>query len=171
MESGDPVPVQHNHELSCSAWAASEQPPIHPQASSGKIGTATHLRELSGFIEIKYVKGPKLSQWLSGKESVCQCKRRRSLGFNPWVGRSPWRRKWQFTPVFLPGEYCGQRSLARCGLLGSQRMGRDLTTEPQRQMSRPSSEWAFSTQLLPFSPPHCLSYSQAIARPCNPGSS
>ena len=32
-------------------------------------------------------------------------------GFNLWVGKSPWRRKWQPTPVFLPGESCGQRIL------------------------------------------------------------
>ena len=33
------------------------------------------------------------------------------LGFDPWVGKIPWRRKWQPTPVFLPGEPHGQRSL------------------------------------------------------------
>ena len=33
-------------------------------------------------------------------------------GFNPWVGKIPWRRAWQRTPVFLPGEFHGQRSLA-----------------------------------------------------------
>ena len=32
--------------------------------------------------------------------------------FNPWVGKIPWRRKWQPTPVFLPGESHGQRTLA-----------------------------------------------------------
>ena len=32
-------------------------------------------------------------------------------GFNPWVGKIPWRRKWQSTPVLLPGESHGQRSL------------------------------------------------------------
>ena len=43
------------------------------------------------------------------KESTCQCRRQ---GFNPWVGKIPWRRKWQPTPVFLPGKSPGQRSLA-----------------------------------------------------------
>ena len=33
-------------------------------------------------------------------------------GFNPLVGNIPWRRKWQPTPVFLPGEFYGERSLA-----------------------------------------------------------
>ena len=32
--------------------------------------------------------------------------------FNPWVGRILWRRKWHPTPVFLPGKFRGQRSLA-----------------------------------------------------------
>jgi len=39
------------------------------------------------------------------------CKRRR---FDPWVRKIPWRRAWQHTPVFLPGESHGQRSLAGC---------------------------------------------------------
>ena len=38
-----------------------------------------------------------------------QCRR---PGFDPWVGRIPWRREWLLTPVFLPGESHGQRSLA-----------------------------------------------------------
>ena len=50
-----------------------------------------------------------VSRWLSGKESPCQFRR---CGFDPWVGKFPWRRKWQPTPVFLPGESHGQRSLA-----------------------------------------------------------
>ena len=33
-------------------------------------------------------------------------------GFDPWIGKVPWRRKWQPTPVFLPGKSHGQRSLA-----------------------------------------------------------
>ena len=36
-------------------------------------------------------------------------------GFNPWVRKIPWRRKWQLTPVFLPSESHGQRSLAGYG--------------------------------------------------------
>ena len=32
--------------------------------------------------------------------------------FSPWTGKFPWRRKWQPTPVFLPGEFHGHRSLA-----------------------------------------------------------
>ena len=52
-----------------------------------------------------------LPRWLSGKESACQCRSHRRCGFNPWVRKIPWRRKWQPTPVFLPGKSQGQRSL------------------------------------------------------------
>ena len=38
--------------------------------------------------------------------------------FDPWVGKSPWRRAWQPTPVFMPGESHGQRSLLGCRLQG-----------------------------------------------------
>ena len=41
----------------------------------------------------------------SGKEPACQCRRYRRRGFNPEAGKIPWRRAWQLTPVFLPGEW------------------------------------------------------------------
>ena len=53
-----------------------------------------------------------LPRWLSGKESTCQCKWCRRRGLDAWVRKIPWRRKWQPTPVFLPGNSHGQRSLA-----------------------------------------------------------
>ena len=40
----------------------------------------------------------------SGKEPVCQCRKGKRCGLDPWVGKIPWRRAWQPTPVFLPGE-------------------------------------------------------------------
>ena len=43
-----------------------------------------------------------LSWWLRGKESPCQCRRLRRRRFDLWVGKIPWRRKWQPTPVLLP---------------------------------------------------------------------
>ena len=48
----------------------------------------------------------------SGKEPDCQFRRLRRHGFDPWVGKIPWRRAWQPTAIFLPGESHGQRSLA-----------------------------------------------------------
>ena len=54
----------------------------------------------------------KLPWWLSSrkkkkKKSACPCRR---LRFNPWVGKTPWRRKWLRTPVFLPVKSHGQEA-------------------------------------------------------------
>ena len=45
-------------------------------------------------------------------QADCQCRRHKRHGFNSRVGKIPWKRAWQPTPVFLPGESHGQRSLA-----------------------------------------------------------
>ena len=47
-----------------------------------------------------------------GGASGANARRCERHGFNPWTGKIPWRRAWQSTPVFLPGESYGQRSLA-----------------------------------------------------------
>ena len=49
--------------------------------------------------------------WLVAKEFGCQYRR---CGFNLWVMKIPWRRKWKTTPVSLPGKSHGQRSLVGC---------------------------------------------------------
>ena len=54
-------------------------------------------------------------------------------GFDPWVGKIPWRRKWQPTPGFLPGKSHGQRSLAGYSPWGLKESG---TTEATEQNSR-----------------------------------
>ena len=46
----------------------------------------------------------RLPRWLSGKESACNAGGAADTVFNPLVGKIPWRRKWQFTPTFLPGK-------------------------------------------------------------------
>ena len=46
-----------------------------------------------------------------GEESASRCRRRKRCGFNAWVAKVPWSGKWQPTPVFLPRESHGQRSL------------------------------------------------------------
>ena len=48
-------------------------------------------------------------------EPAFQFRISKRVRFNPWVGKSPWRRKWQPTPVLLPGESQGQKSLLSIG--------------------------------------------------------
>ena len=49
-----------------------------------------------------------LPWWLRQYRNCLQCRRPR---FSPWIGKIPWRRKWQPTPVFLSEKSHGQRSL------------------------------------------------------------
>ena len=43
----------------------------------------------------------------NGKEPTCQCRRHKRCWFHRWVGKIPWRRKWQLALVFLPGKFHG----------------------------------------------------------------
>ena len=69
---------------------------------------------------------------------ICpQCKRCR---FDPWVGKIPWRRRWQPTPVSLPGKSHGQRNRAGyTQFMGSQRVGYDWMTNYSYEMETVSS--------------------------------
>jgi len=57
---------------------------------------------------IKIIARKGLPWWLRQYREHLQCRRFR---FDPWVGKIPWSRPWQPTPVFLPGESQGQRNL------------------------------------------------------------
>ena len=56
------------------------------------------------------------------------------MKFDPWVGKIPWRRKWQPTPVFLPGKFHGQMSLTGYTLKGHKEldMTEQLSTHNER---------------------------------------
>ena len=69
-----------------------------------------------------------LPGWHSGKESDCQCRRRKRQQFDPWVRKIPWRRKWQPTPIFLPGKFHRLRSLAGYSPWGHKES--DITERP-----------------------------------------
>ena len=91
--------------LWCGTGALREN--LHQTGISGSHGLTLcllHLFFFSHWVQL-YIQLPK---WLSGKESSRQCRR---IGFDPWFGKLLWRRRWQPTPVFWPGESHGQRSL------------------------------------------------------------
>ena len=58
-----------------------------------------------------YLFGGRFPGGTSDKELACQRRRHKRQGFDPWVGKVPWMRAWQPTPVFLAGESHGERSL------------------------------------------------------------
>ena len=61
----------------------------------------------------------------SSKESACQCRRCKRWRFDPWVAKIPWRRKWQPTPVFLPGKIPCTEEPGGGTVMGLQRVGHD----------------------------------------------
>ena len=72
-----------------------------------------------------------------GKESACNA--------DPWIGKVPWRREWQPTlPVFLPGEFHGQRSLegySPCGHKESDTTGQLTLFQEPVVCRRARGEW------------------------------
>ena len=83
--------------------------------------------------EVKRFAKVRTVRWCSGKESACQCRRCSRRGFDPWVWKIPWRRKWQPTLVFLPRKSHGWRSLVGCSPWGCKRVRHDLATQQQQQ--------------------------------------
>ena len=75
----------------------------------------------------------------SGKQCACQCRRHKTQGFDFWSGKTPWRMKGQPTPVFLPGESHGQRSLVGCRPWGCR--GLDMTGVTEHTQSIYTNEY------------------------------
>ena len=67
-----------------------------------------------------------LPRWHSDKESTYHCRR---CWFDPWVRKIPQRRKWQPTPVFLPGKIPWTEKPGGLQYTRSQKVGQDLATE------------------------------------------
>ena len=77
----------------------------------------------------------------------CQCKGWRRCGFNPWVRKDPWSKKWQLTPIFLPGKFHGQKSLVGYHPWGTKiQTGPSERTHTHIQFS-PKSNWVCDEEL------------------------
>ena len=74
----------------------------------------------------------------SDQQFACQCRRQKRHEFYPWVRKIPWSREQQPTPIFLPGKFCEQRSLAGYGPWGHQES--DMTEQLSTHTKRPTSD-------------------------------
>ena len=109
----------------------------HQFLSEGSPGSSRQCCT-RGEVRPRYFGFTSAPSWGSGgKESVCWCRR---LGFDPSVGNIPWRRKWQPTPVFLPGESHGPRSLVGYSPWGHKRVGHNLATNTFTSLSPVSQD-------------------------------
>ena len=66
--------------------------------------------------------------WLRWQRICLQCRR---PGFDPWVGKIPWKRKWWFTPIFLPEKVPWTEEPGRLQSMGLQRVRDELATKQQ----------------------------------------
>ena len=80
----------------------------YPHTPQPSVDTQTHTNKYT----LGYVTRWAFPGGTSGKEPTCQCRNLKGCGFDPCIWKIPWRRAWQPTPVFLPGEFHGYRSLA-----------------------------------------------------------
>ena len=73
-------------------------------------------------------RGPGSARYIqasSGKKATCQHRGQKTLGFDPWVWKVPWRRAQQPTPVFLPGKSLWTEEPGGLQSIGSQRVRHD----------------------------------------------
>ena len=92
-------------------------------------------KSLRPFLYSSSVYSCHLPRWQSGEESVC-ARDTGDMDSIPGLGRIPWSRKWQPIPVFLPGKFHRQWSLAvKLQSTGSQRVGYDWATEYKMQLN------------------------------------
>ena len=74
-------------------------------------------------------------QWLNGKESTCNAGDAGDIGLIPWVGKIPWGRAWQPTPVFLPGESHEWENLVGYSPWGCKELDTNEVTEHTRTLT------------------------------------
>ena len=103
----------------------------------------------------------------SGKELACQYRRHKRHGFNPWVGKIPWRRAWQPTPVFLPGESHGQRNLVGYSPQGHKESDMTEATQHAFKMNHRKNTFIFQ-RLWPTSQTYCFYKSNIKQCCCDP---
>ena len=118
------------------------------QSQSNSKGAKPHMLVLSskplGWWERPGMLGYRAPPCETMKESACNAG---DAGSIPGSGRSPWRRKWQPTPVFLPGKSHGHGSLVGYSPWDCKRIWHDLVTKQQQSvhMSIPISQFIPST--------------------------
>ena len=124
----------------CSGKPKSLPPAVPPDDGDTDVKAMCKEFEPSSFLQFRLNKSifPKLIFYIKMISNICLSIRSslvaqwqrihlpaRRHGFDPWVRKIPWKRKWQPIPVFLPGESHGQRSLVSYSPWGCKRVRHD----------------------------------------------
>ena len=139
----------------------------HTCSCSSQVTRDYEIKELS------FLKG--FPGGASGKEYTRRCRRCQRCRIDSWVGKIPWRRKWQPAPVFLPGESHGQRSL-----VGYSPWGPELDTTMHAPTQASQNRFSSASCFLSFRerhthslslthiPSQSYSWSQSVSPRCFP---
>ena len=111
----------------------------YASGSNGNQFSTRILMFLRGPILYHPLHTHRLPWWLRGLSVCLQCGR---PSFYPWVGKIPWRRKWQPTPVLLPGKPHGRRSLVGYSAWGHKKS--DMT----ERLRSPLYDWLHVNNLF-----------------------
>ena len=107
--------------------------------------SCTHISVIGGGCPGERLLGARVN------EPTYQCRRHKRYGFHPWVEKILWRRKWQLTPLFLPGESHGQRSLVGCNPQGHTESDMtEMILQGMHILGRGGSSMAFLHEAAPF---------------------
>ena len=106
--------AQPQHHRAMERWVQ-RQPTI-----ANSLIADTHIAEGGAVVEVRFQ-----GNWISasGKEPSCQFRRHKRCWFDPWDRKISWRRAWQPTPVFLPGEVHEQEKPGKLQSIGLQAVG------------------------------------------------
>ena len=107
------------------AWPSIPQIPL-PEAQTLPKADWNPQRPVPVLLDCGDLALPYCEGGSGGKESTCNTG---GPVFHPWVGKFPWRREWQTTPVFLPGKSHGRRSLVGYSPCGHKPWWAQSTTE------------------------------------------
>ena len=112
---------------------------------SSKLSRSLKTRKHQEMIIVWRLKDMRPPRWCCGKEPSCQCRRHKRCRFDPWVRKSPWRRAWQPTPVFLPTESHGQRGLTGYSPQGHEESDKTEVTWHACTQRHDQKKWFWTT--------------------------
>ena len=118
LSQADPLEKEMATHASILAWRVpwTEEPGKLWSTGSQRVGHKWETNTLHLLWNSVYYRASQVA--LVVKSATANAGDTKRLGFDPWVGKIPWQREWHPTPVFLPGESHGQRSLVNYGPWG-----------------------------------------------------
>ena len=132
-----------------------------------KAGLDYHIKRDAWKVQLDFLVYKTFNLLLTGFPADSVVKRHRRQAFSPWMRKIPWRKKWQPTPVFSPGEIPWTEEPGGPQTMGSQRTGRNWVTTQQQTRSGSCLGYSFTYSWPSFSAPESLCGKYVKLQRCN----